>query len=80
MNVSDVMKYIESEFSIINKTPCEICGGDYFAEFVDIDLINGIPYDVCECTCSHCGHEKTFQFSAPFVDKGLQKKIKKLLN
>ncbi len=80
MTVKDIMKFIESEFCIINDTPCEICGGDYFAECLDIDLINGIPFDVCECTCSNCGHEKTFQFSAPFIDKKSQKKIKKMMN
>ena len=26
------MKYIESEFYVINDTPCEICGGEYVAE------------------------------------------------
>ena len=28
MILNDIMKYIESEFSVINDTHCEICGGE----------------------------------------------------
>ena len=80
MTVKDMMKFIESEYQVINDTPCEVCGGDFFAEYLDVDLINGMPYDVCECTCSDCGYEKTFEFFAPFIDEKSRKKIKKMMN
>ncbi|MCM0647780.1 metal-binding protein [Clostridium swellfunianum] len=74
MTVRDIMKYIESEFKIINHTPCEICGGDYFAEDTHIAIIDDVPYDLCTCTCSNCGHEKTFEFSAPFLENKQSRK------
>lgn len=80
MTIKEIMKYIESEYNIINSTPCEVCGGEYFADNLQIDLIDGIPYDVCSCVCSHCGHEKTFEFYAPFVDEKDKKKLKNTLN
>lgn len=80
MTIRDIMKYIESEFSVINDTPCEICGGDYVAEDLKIDIVDGIPYDVCDCICSNCGYEKTFEFCAPFVDDDSLKKAKNTLN
>lgn len=80
MTIRDIMKYIESEYLVINDTPCEICGGEYVAESSRIDLFDDIPFDVCDCICSSCGHEKTFQFCAPFIeDEGL-KKAKNILN
>lgn len=70
MNSKDVMKYIESEYSIINTINCEICGGEYTATEQGIAFINSEPYDICECECSNCGHKKTFEFPAPFlIDK-----------
>jgi hypothetical protein len=80
MTLKDIMKYIESEYHIINNTPCEVCGGEYFADGLDIDIINGNPYDVCDCTCSKCGHEKTFEFYAPFIDELTNSKWKQNLN
>ncbi|KAA8671990.1 metal-binding protein [Clostridium sp. HV4-5-A1G] len=80
MTIKDMMKYIESEYSVINDTPCEICGGDYIAKDSDVAVINGIPYDICDCICSECGHEKTFQFCAPFVKDKNMKNIKNILN
>jgi hypothetical protein len=68
MTIRDIMKYIESEYEIINSTPCEICGHDYITEYLGIDLIDGIPFDILQCTCEKCGHEKTFSFCAPFLD------------
>ncbi|MDD3223747.1 MAG: metal-binding protein [Clostridium sp.] len=68
MILTDIMKYIESEYKVINNTPCEICGGDYEADNLEIILINNKPFDVCECSCVKCGHEKTFEFYAPFVE------------
>ncbi|MCI1944907.1 metal-binding protein [Clostridium luticellarii] len=80
MTIRDIMKYIESEYSVINDTPCEICGGDYIAKDSDIVVINGIPYDICDCICSECGHEKTFQFCAPFAEDTGTTSIKNMLN
>ncbi|MBU5592153.1 metal-binding protein [Clostridium sp. MSJ-4] len=69
MTIREIMKYIESEYEVINRTPCEVCGGAYLAEDLDITLVDGIPFDVCDCICSHCGHEKSFMFTAPFVEE-----------
>jgi hypothetical protein len=80
MTIRDIMKYIESEYSIINYTPCEICGGDYIAENLKIDIVDDIPYDVCDCICSYCGHEKTFEFCAPFIDENGLEKARNILN
>jgi hypothetical protein len=63
------MKYVESEYEIINNTPCDLCGGDYEAEDLEILIINNEPYDICQCACSKCGHEKIFEFHAPFLDE-----------
>jgi hypothetical protein len=68
MNIREIMKYIESEYEVINLTPCELCGGEYFADGLEISVIDGEPFDVCDCVCSSCGHEKAFVFSAPFID------------
>ncbi|MBU5269979.1 metal-binding protein [Clostridium cochlearium] len=74
MIITDIMKYIESEYKIISQTPCEVCGGHFFADYLDIDIVEGIPHDICNCICSKCGHEKIFQFYAPFVeDESLDK-------
>lgn len=80
MILRDIMKYIESEYRVINHTPCEICGGDYLTEEIQIAFIDDVPYDLCSCICSHCGHEKIFEFSAPFIDENGMKKMKKYLN
>lgn len=80
MTIREIMKYIESEYSVINNSPCEVCGGEYITEDLGIDIVDGIPYDICSCVCSHCGHEKTFEFCAPFVDEKGLKKAKNLLN
>lgn len=80
MTIRDIMKYIESEFLVINDTPCEICGGEYVAEDLKIDIVDGVPYDVCDCICSNCGYEKTFEFCAPFVDEDSLKNAKNILN
>ncbi len=79
MILTDIMKYIESEYNIINSTPCEVCGGDYEADQLEILVIDDIPFDVCECSCSHCGHEKIFEFYAPFLNEKTSKD-KKVLN
>lgn len=80
MTVREIMKYIESEYRIINNTPCEICGGEYFADDLSIKIIEDEPYDVCECICSNCGNERVFEFLAPFISESSFKKLKHKLN
>lgn len=75
MTLREIMKYIESEFSIINKTPCDICGGSYLTKDLSINLLDSIPYDICDCICSNCGHKKIFKFYAPFIDESKKKII-----
>ncbi|KEI06781.1 metal-binding protein [Clostridium botulinum] len=73
MVLHDIMKYIESEYNIINSTPCEICGASYITENLEVHIVDNIPYDVCICVCPKCGHEKYFKFCAPFIDDELFK-------
>lgn len=80
MTIKEIMKFIESEYNIINNTPCEICGGEYMAEELEIDVIDGLPYDVCSCVCPICGNERTFQFCAPFTNEKEFKKAKNRMN
>jgi hypothetical protein len=80
MTIREIMQYIESEYSVINDTPCEVCGGDFFAEELTIDIVDGVPYDVCDCVCSSCGSTKTFEFFAPFFNKNTSENIKNNLN
>ncbi len=80
MTIKEIMKYIESEYSVINDTPCEICGGEYLTENLKINIIDGVPYDICSCVCCNCGHEKNFEFCAPFIDDDGLKKAKNILN
>ena len=80
--VRDIMKYIESEFIIINNTPCELCGGYYLTDDTKIGLKDGMAFNICECFCENCGHEKQFYFSAPFIiDRTLKdKKLRSKFN
>lgn len=79
--IEEIMKYIESEFVIINNTPCEICGGCYLTDNTLISLRDGMAFDICQCICEDCGHEKQFHFSAPFViDRTFSKKNNSKLN
>jgi len=80
MTIREIMKFIESEYSVINETPCEVCGGDFFAEELSIDIIDGVPYDICDCTCSNCGNSKTFEFYAPFFDGKISRNLKNIMN
>lgn len=68
MTIRDLMKYIESEYKIINTTPCDMCGssGIYYAEEMGFEIQNGLPFDVLNCVCSECGYEKKFEFSVPY--------------
>lgn len=65
MNVREIMKYIESEFIIINNTPCNICGGSYITESSGFDIEDGMPSNVTSCVCESCGSRKDFYFRAP---------------
>ena len=80
MTLREIMKYIESEFSILNKTPCDICGGNYLTKDLSINLLDSIPYDICDCICSNCGHEKIFKFYAPFIDESKKENYSKIIN
>ncbi|KYH29642.1 MULTISPECIES: hypothetical protein [Clostridium] len=80
MVIRDIMKYIESEYRIINSTPCEVCGSSYIAKDLEIHIIDNMPYDVCICFCPECGHEKAFSFRAPFINDDLSKTFKKTIN
>lgn len=65
MNVRELMKYIESEFIIINNTPCNICGGRYITESSGFNIEDGTPSNVTSCVCEDCGNRKEFFFRAP---------------
>ncbi|HEY5561654.1 MAG TPA: metal-binding protein [Clostridiaceae bacterium] len=80
MTIREIMKYIESEYEVINGTSCQICGGEYFADELEIAIVDGLPYDICSCICSNCGYEKIFEFNAPFVDNKDIRKVRKKLN
>lgn len=80
MTAREIMKYIESEYHVINHTPCELCGGEFHAEEVEIALIDDMPYDVLVCVCENCGNERTFEFSAPFIEDKKTRKKKVFLN
>lgn len=67
MNMNELMKFVESEYIVINNTPCEVCGGSYLTESVGFSLENGTPHNLTSCVCERCGHEKEFLFRAPFI-------------
>ncbi|WP_234123747.1 metal-binding protein [Clostridium hydrogenum] len=80
MNANDIMKYIESEYTIINTIHCDVCGGNYEATEQGIGFIDNEPFDICECACSECGHKKIFEFPAPFLVEGAKGLKSKTLN
>ncbi|HBM80490.1 MAG: metal-binding protein [Clostridiales bacterium] len=82
MNTQDAMRYVESEYEIIRLTPCEICGGEYLQNYQEIVSKDDLTYDILTCVCSKCGHEKSFEFYAPYLDeiKKPVKVIKKAYN
>lgn len=82
MNTQDAMKFVESELEIVRMTPCEVCGGEYLQNYQDIISIEDHLYDILYCICSNCGHEKIFEFYAPYLEdiKTKSKKHKKLYN
>lgn len=80
MTVNEIMQYIESEFNIINSTPCEVCGGDFITDDSLVALIDNMPFDICQCICSSCGHKKRFFFTAPFIPAMDSDELKNRLN
>lgn len=78
MNIREIMKYIESEFIIINNTPCNICGGKYITESSGFDIENGMPSNITSCICESCGSRKDFYFRAPMGGLNVQKDKKEL--
>lgn len=67
MNLNEVMKFVESEYIIINNTPCELCGGNFLTESVGLRFDSGKPENITLCICEDCGHEREFSFRAPFI-------------
>lgn len=67
MTLNQIMKYIESEYEIINSTPCKLCGGNFITDSIELHIIDSLPIDVCECVCENCGNKKTFRFSSPLM-------------
>ncbi|KPU43076.1 hypothetical protein OXPF_33260 [Oxobacter pfennigii] len=76
MNSQEVMRYVESEYEIIRLTPCEVCGGEYLHNYQEIVSKDDSMYDILICACSKCGHEKSFEFHAPYLEE-IKKKTKK---
>ncbi|HSP48309.1 MAG TPA: metal-binding protein [Clostridiaceae bacterium] len=68
MNLNEVMRFVESEYVVINNTPCEICGGEYITESVGLSFDEGRAKNVSTCVCENCGNEREFLFRAPFVN------------
>lgn len=72
MNVHEIMRYIESEYIIINNTPCNICGGKFITESYGFEFDSGIPANVTNCICEDCGNRKDFHFRAPMTGFNIQ--------
>jgi len=68
MNLNEVMKFVESEYIVINNTPCELCGGSYLTESGGLSFENGKAENITHCICEKCGHEREFSFRAPFIN------------
>lgn len=61
----DLMRYIETEYIIINNTPCEVCGGNYITEAIGVFISEGEPSTISQCVCEKCGNKKDFLFRSP---------------
>ncbi len=68
MNLNEVMKFVESEYIVINNTPCELCGGNFLTESVGLSFDSGKAENITQCVCENCGHEREFSFRAPFIN------------
>lgn len=82
MNTQEAMRFVESEYEIVRLTPCEICGGEYLQNYQEIVSKDDLMYDILTCVCSNCGHEKSFEFYAPYLEeiKGRSKEKPKVYN
>lgn len=81
MNAQEAMAYVESEYEIIRMTPCEVCGGEYLQNYQEVVSKDDDMYDILVCVCSRCGHEKSFEFHAPYLEEIKRpKKKNKLFN
>lgn len=80
MDLNEVMKFVESEYIIINNTPCEICGGDFLTESVGLRFEGGRSENITQCVCENCGHEREFSFRAPFINPMEKESDKEDLN
>lgn len=69
MNTQEAMRFVESEYEIVRLTPCEICGGEYLQNYQEIVSRDDLMYDIVTCVCSNCGHEKSFEFYAPYLEE-----------
>lgn len=67
MNLNDSMKYIESEYEIINSTNCNLCNANFTITKLDIEFFNNIAHKIYYCSCEKCDKEKLFIFNAPYV-------------
>lgn len=80
MDLNEVMKFVESEYIVINNTPCEICGGDFLTESVGLRFEEGRSENITQCVCENCGHEREFSFRAPFINPAEKESNKEDLN
>lgn len=78
MDYIELMKFIESEYIIINNTPCEICGGNFITEGTGFNFENGIPSTVSVCVCERCGNKKDFLFRSPLSSLNLLDELEDL--
>ena len=62
MNLNEIMEFLESEYIVINNTPCEVCGGDYLTDSVGLTFDGIRPQNLTICVCEDCGHKKEFVF------------------
>jgi hypothetical protein len=69
MNTQEAMRYVESEYEIVRLTPCEVCGGEYLQNYQEIVSKDDLMYDILTCVCANCGHEKSFEFYAPYLEE-----------
>ena len=69
MDAREAMRYVESEYEIVRLTPCEVCGGEYLQNYQEIISKDDLMYDILICTCANCGHEKIFEFHAPYLEE-----------
>lgn len=62
MDIFNIPKYIETEFVVINNSPCPICGGSYITNDFFVSIENDSVFDIMSCMCENCGNSKDFKF------------------